>query len=703
MGYSAGSLEVALITTANDAVKLFSSLNIELRNTKRLVDSITKSIYGKRMTKAVKEVTGTDKKSKSGGMFGFANALKLNAIIFTARKLGTVVANIAQHGADYTETLNLWETAMGNNLATEFIDKMNKAYGISEKTLMNAQAIFKNMIGSLGQISDEMAYKLSEGITQMAIDYASLYNVTFEQAFSKFQAVLAGQVRPIRSVAGYDITETTLFQLYQSLGGQKTMRQLTRTEKQLLSILAIFHQMERSGATGDLAKTMESFANQSRVMAEAWKQLTTYAGALITFTIQESGLLTQINAVLIFIGNVLKALAEDMGAIQHFGGNIFEDVTDGANEASLAMEEVNGKLLDFDKFRALSSSQDNNIGLDQNLLNSLTKFDSILEIANSKASELAEHFGIVSGFFKEDGTFNKQRWDEMVDSIESLGRALTIIVAGGLVEKLTKSITAFSLSSKGLQNILVAGIIWAFLEFIDAIKEGDYETALLAGTIGGVLVVAWMALNAEMLKTIGIKIHKFFIQVTELLNKKTVPALIGTKQAVTGLQMAFSALALSFAIASFSAYMNSEASFGQKLVTMFVALATAITAAAIAINVFKQNWAQAVGVAGLVAGGVFTVSSALSGIDMYADGGMPDKGTMFIAGEAGAEMVYNTPSGQAGVANIQQIKQAQLQAMKEWWASAKYDIPQFQGVSESGLYQVIDGEARRRGKTFANA
>jgi hypothetical protein len=90
-------------------------------------------------------------------------------------------------------------------------------------------------------------------------------------------------------------------------------------------------------------------------------------------------------------------------------------------------------------------------------------------------------------------------------------------------------------------------------------------------------------------------------------------------------------------------------------------------------------------------------------VPKYANGGLPDKGTMFIAGEAGAEMVYNTPSGQSGVANIQQIKQAQLQAMKEWWAVAKNDIPSFKGVSESGLYEIVDGDAKRRGNHFAKS
>ncbi len=52
---------------------------------------------------------------------------------------------------------------------------------------------------------------------------------------------------------------------------------------------------------------------------------------------------------------------------------------------------------------------------------------------------------------------------------------------------------------------------------------------------------------------------------------------------------------------------------------------------------------------------------------------MPDKGSLFVAGESGAEFVYNMPSGQSGVANVQQIAQAMkagcLAALQEYGAS----------------------------------
>ncbi len=626
--YSAGSLEVSLLTTANEVSKVFSALNLELRTTKKLVDGIT----GR--TSKVSKATGQKKSaSESGGAFGFLKVAKWGAIVHVARRLGKVVSSIAQAGADYTETLNLWETAMGNNVtkATEFVSKMNEAYGISEKTLMNAQATFKNMLGGLGNISDQMAYALSEGITQMAVDYASLYNQTFEQAFTKFEAALAGQVRPIRSVSGYDITENTLFQLYQSLGGEKTMRQLTRTEKQLLSILAIFQQMDRTGALGDLNKTMNSYANQSRVMAESWAQVKTYAGALLTYTIQESKLLVNINAILIFIGDVLKAVAENLGAIQHFS-DPFQSVTESALSASDATDELNGKLLDFDKFRALNESSDTNaLGLDEKLVQAFANFDTILGNASMEARELANSFKVMSGLFDENGTFNPARWEEIINNIETVLYLLIGILALKFFSKMTTGATAlFKMLKKGLP-ILIAD--FKKLEF---------------GAMGVLSTISLLVLGITA-----------FVQSWD------------------------------------------DMSAIQRATTLFTSLAVALTATAIALHA-THNWAKALMVGGMVAGGALLVGSTISSaINDYKDGGLPDKGTVFRAGEAGAEIVYNTPSGQSGVANIKQIEQAMYGALVRYGNNnGGADQHTVFKIGEDEVFNAVTKSAKRRGLSF---
>ena len=571
---------------------------------------------------------GSTPTAKTKGSFSFLNIAKWGAVIYTFRRLGRVVANIAQSGADYTETLNLWETAMSGNLdlATKFVDKMNEAYGISKKTLMNAQATFKNMLGSLGQISESTAYALSEGITQMAIDYASLYNVNFEKAFEKFQAVLAGQVRPIRSVSGYDITENTLFELYKQLGGTKSVRNLSRTEKQLLSILAIFNQMTASGAIGDLDKTMESFANQSRVMSEAWKDMLSYAGILVTHLIQESGLLTYITAGLMFVTDILKGVADSLGAIKSFGGDIFGDTTESIYGTSDALDELNGKLADFDKFRALNESEDNALSIDERLLQGLSKYQSILDSVKNSARELANSWKISSGLFSEDGELNikkiRQEWEKFEIILRAVSSVLIVMIG--------------------------AKFIGGIVNLVNLLKSINLSTAML---------------------TVG-----------------------------------FTALA--FGILTFVSGLDKMNDTAKVLIPVLSALAGVVTALAMGFTILKGNWAGAISIGALVTGAGLAVGTSFA-TQQYAEGGLPDKGTMFIAGEAGAEMVYNMPNGQSGVANIQQIAQANyngtIKALNDWWGgmSAKQDIPKLQGANATGLYQAVTGVAKAQGEHWS--
>ena len=574
----------------------------------------------------------TQKKKKNTNDNSLFKIAKLSGTLILARKLGRVVSKIAQEGANYTETLNLWETAMGNNLgiANKFVDKMNEAYGVSEKTLMNAQATFKNMLGSLGQISDETAYRLSEGVTQMALDYASLYNQTFAQAMTKFQAALAGQVRPIRSVSGFDITENTLYQLYQSLGGEKTMRQLSRTEKQLLSIYAIFEQMEASGTIGDLEKTMESFANQSRVASEAFQEIIQYSGILITNWIEQSGLLVQLNGYLLFFGDILKGLAESTGAIKHFD-DPFASTTEGALEASKATDELNGKLAGFDKFQSLSSSEQNSLGIDEKLLTALSSYDSILENTSMEAREIANALKESSKLFDENGVFDKEAWDDLTDSIKNFGIAIAVLIAPNVIGSLVGIIKGFN-----VEAALITGTIFAILEAVKAFKDGEYGITILATAIGVVLLGAFLKLK---LTAMGAKVdlRKFYSTVGLLT--------VGITVLVSGI----------------SKFISSWDDMGnvQKAVGIFAALAGSLTAVAIAFHA-THNWAKAIGIGALVAGGALMVTSALP---KFADGGLPDKGSLFIAGEAGAELVTNMGGGQSGVMNMEQLEDAVARGM----------------------------------------
>lgn len=478
-GYSVGNLEMSIQTVGNGAVTSLTLTNAQLKQMLRLVSG-NNSQLGK--------MGGNVQKT-----FSFAKALgKIYFIRNYTKQLANTMVGLVQNAINYTETLNLWQVAMRGNISTaeEFISKMNKAYGIAEETLMRYQATFRNMLATLGGVSTDVSYALSEYLTQMALDYASLYNTSIEKAMTVFQSVLSGQVRPIRSISGYDITETTIFELYQQLGGTKTMRQLTQTEKRLLRIYAVFQQMDRSGAIGDLNKTLNNTANQMRVMSESAKELGMWIGKLIELYIAPA--LPYINAFLITAKNIAQAIVKSLPEYSEFDGTI-----KGYEETAEAMDEVQGKLLDFDKFRSLSGNEENSLGLgiDEKLIDGLTQYQSILENVSNKATELAEKW---TKWWIDDETGElTENAQDLLDTLKTIGTVLGIILGLGILKKVGK----LGLSILGLRNnfnllniTLKAGLIASIYGLIKAFQEDNDTMKVVYGIITGLLIGAYILL-----------------------------------------------------------------------------------------------------------------------------------------------------------------------------------------------------------------
>lgn len=86
------------------------------------------------------------------------------------------------------------------------------------------------------------------------------------------------------------------------------------------------------------------------------------------------------------------------------------------------------------------------------------------------------------------------------------------------------------------------------------------------------------------------------------------------------------------------------------------------------------------------------------GIKAYADGGMVDKGTSFIAGEAGAEVVHTSAKG-TGVTNIEQFSQAMLQALATYGVARGSDVS-FKGdvyIDRTKAGQLLEGSVYGEG------
>lgn len=695
--------------------KGFSTLSIAIQpflDKVKAAEAGLSSLYGILQKSSGKKIQGLlgggGKGNKRGSIFGF---LRGSVTTYMMYRMGRFMANLVQAGSDYNETLNLWQVAMRNNLdiADQFVNKMQKAYGISTKTLMNAQAVFKNMIGSLGQISDATAYALSEALVQMSADYASLYNRTLESAFQNMQSMLAGQVRPIRS-AGLDMTETTLFMFYQQLGGTKTMRQLNRTEKQLLSILAVYEQMGSAGALGDMTKTLNQFANQSRMMTEYWHELKTWSGLLLKDLIDQSGLLVHINALLITATEIVKAIAKSRGVGDE---NYLTGLFETAEATNDAVDELQGKLLDFDKFRSLEGASASPLAIDEKLLQAITGYSSKIDQAENEAQKLAtswlEIFGFTVGANGELEITDRDL-SNIKNTLSAIGISLGIILGTETISAIIafrSNIDKANIATKKLKTstillntALVGGLIWSIMTAVDAFRDGDTASGILATTLGVTLLTALVATNWEFVKMIGLKLKSFFLDASKGA-AKLADVLKLVESHAFGLMLGFSILTIGV-----SAFIGAwkDMSGLERTLSLLISLAAAATAFAIALKA-THDWVGALSIAAGVAGGALFVSSTISqSIPNYEMGASDiDSGTVFRAGEFGkTEAVYTGSNGKTNVANVKQIEQAQYNALVRYHSQHRDDDrPIVVYLDGEKVYENTTAKAKSRGNVWA--
>ena len=665
---------------------------------------------------------------------------KLYFVRNITKQLGQNLAKVVQYGIDYEETLNLWQVAMRGNIsqARTFVSEMRNAYGIASATLMNYQATFKNMLSALDGLNEDVAYGLSEALTGMALDYASLYNTSIESAMTKFQAVLAGQVRPIRSESGYDITESTIFGIYQELGGTKSVRQLDQMEKRLLRILAVYKQMEDT-ATGDLAKTITSSANQLRVMKEQAQEFATWIGVAFNTLLEKSGILIEINAYLYALSALAEQFAISLGYVEKdysIKQPIDEANTalDGANEK---VDELQGKLLGFDKFQVLSAGNvDNgNVDLAAEITKAIQEYERIindaenpafkrsLELLQAWGLELDENGKIVGGFDKV-----KER---VTDIAKSIGGLITFIglmtkpwmVFVGAIEYAYWTNEEFrdsmnnllaELGSTGLTVFQTLGEI--FIDIAPVLAEIVEGFAGIIGWLDEMELlddVIWLVVGALMAwKTVNIVKS---IQDTYKLLQPMITKLQGLATQFTLTQVAAAGMALYGFMVAADAAKNLFTSWDdmsgfERAIEIFKILAGAALVAAAAVAVFHTSWSVGVA-AGVIAAGIAVAYGAIEAVnakskelEYHANGGLATKGSLFYAGEAGPELVTQTSGGGSTIMNMKQLEDAVARGFIRGFAATdngtESDDTTEVYVDGQRLFNIMRNTAKRNGFDF---
>lgn len=692
-GYSVGNLKLAF-TTLDQTSDDFKKLSTNLRSIVNLINRISTADLGK-FSANVKEITKafnpflTKLEKSTVGLQTFDSVAKQIGVRNISNVVQTFddIQQATQEAADGVGKLND-ETIDGNKAADD--------YAKAVSNVATAAAEIKNPFDAaqaeVAKLTQEMLNlhfatgDLDNGAIQEIRDLTSAISASqnaVKQALMSEEELVIEKYKDIQATRKQRIAYLEAELAMGASGKQarqyaKELAELRKQDGQVgkksgfakflgqIKRIAIYR-LIRAGLkeiTSAFKDGISALAQFDSGINKTMSQLTT------SFTVMKLSVSTALLPLLQAITPIIQQIAQgfaNMANVISASMSKTGEYTKINTDRLLAYNKA-ANLFDFDKFRALNKGD---------------------EAMNLLSKEKVEDFNDELGS-------SKLLYSGIYDIIKAIGQILSGIVSI-VVQIFNAASPILGVAFKILGFVLkIVGGVVSFLAEAGLIEPILYGILTVLTLIGISKIVTWVqggGLTKALQGLIGLL--KQFPSLLSNINK-----FIHT---TTG-KFALWGIAVGAVVAAVQILSNwDDFSRGTKIaITTISALIAVLTSAAIAALYLKSALTMGVAVPLIItaaAAGAVAIGSAIKG---YANGGMPDKGSMFVAGESGAEFVYNMPSGQSGVANIQQISQAvyqgTYQATMDWWKSARNDIPQFQEASATGIYQVVKGEMRRRGE-----
>ena len=345
--------------------------------------------------------TATVNASQSTQRLGSALKLvKFTAMYFAIRKVVNILGKFITASNEYVENLNLFTVSMGDaaDEALEFANKVNSVMGIDVSQWIKNQAVFKQMTSGFGMV-EEKANLVSKNMTQLGYDISSYFNISVEDSMQKLQAGLSGELEPLRRL-GYALDADTLQQVAHAHGIEMNINNMSQAQKAQLRYIAIMEQSKN--AMGDLSRTIESPANQIRILEARIETLKRAIGDALMPIV--SAALPYITAFFQILGEAARKLAEFLGfKLPKFDYSDTmikqnENIASSFDEATKASKEFKGSLASIDQLNIIGQKSEkgagtgNNFGADLDL--TLPEYDFLggLEEETSNAYNTLKDF-----------------------------------------------------------------------------------------------------------------------------------------------------------------------------------------------------------------------------------------------------------------------------------------------------------------------
>lgn len=487
------TLETKIKSTSDGALKSLESVIKKLNEMATSVDKVNKKITSGSVKTATKEMDNfANKVGKSVvSAQSLANALSFTALTAGLTRLTGLINDWVYETSDYSEQLNLFNVIFNNiekngkttfselgKSATQFQYKLNEAFGTSKTETFYMQGMFQAM-GEAVNIPDKYSALMSETMTKLTYDMASLYNKQETDTAEALRAgVYAGQTKPLRSY-GIDVTASSMQPILDELGIDRTVKQLNQAEKEVVRYITTLRQA--SNAMGDFANTIESPANQLKIFKQQLVETKVAITSLIMNLV--GNLLPYLNALLMVIKEIAKWLATLLGIqLSDYNTKVasYGDAMDGigknADNATKSIKKLKREALGFDQIHNINENTGSgsgggvNVGsgIDDRLLKALQGYDNGMEKVRMKATEIRDKIMDWLGFTKHVNS----ETGEVYFTYDGIGTTLK-----NIYDSFKKLTPAGKILTGLIVSTLLGGIfakvkkIWTFIKGIKLIDK----------------------------------------------------------------------------------------------------------------------------------------------------------------------------------------------------------------------------------------
>lgn len=284
---------------------------------------------------------------------------------FSVKKLVDFGRQSIETASDLAEVQNVVDTAFGESKQKmeDFADTAVKTYGISKLTAKQTGSNFMAMAAGMG-LANDSASDMAMALTGLSADMASFYNVEQDVASTALKSIFTGETETLKQF-GIVMTDANLQAYALSRGITKSTADMSQAEKVQLRYNYVMSQTAL--AQGDFAKTSDSWANQTRILSEQWKEFGATIGTVLMNVLLPA--VKAINSVLSQLISLAqgaaRALSEAFGfelsnsadeaqSIVKSTSQAADNYSDIADNAQQTQEAQEGSLASFDQMNKLN-------------------------------------------------------------------------------------------------------------------------------------------------------------------------------------------------------------------------------------------------------------------------------------------------------------------------------------------------------------